>query len=114
MNNELQAISDAWDKSVGEGRDENEARRLADRYVEAHPEQFAVLATLTQEQCVQAIDVLRDQPNNNLAPVVCATILGADATPSDWFRIQVWLWHRYEPQNIGGEVEAKLRIPTSG
>lgn len=104
MSTELEAIRNAWDKDVGKGREEDGTRSLADKYVAKHPDQFTALQDLSQEQCVQAIDVLRDQPDNAFAPVL-KTALGVD----DWFVVQVWLWHRFEPQVIGGIAEPKVR-----
>lgn len=94
MNSKLQEIRDAWDKTSGDGRDENRTRELADAYVAAHPEEFTELAELTQEQCVQSLEVFRN----------------AHLTESEW-RVQTWLWHHFEPQNIGGVATAVVRIP---
>ena len=91
---DLDAIRDAWDKETGDGRDEESARALADEYVAEHPEEFAELENLTLEQCVQAIDAFR----------------AAGLDKSVW-RIETWLLHRYEPQNIGGTYAPQVRIP---
>lgn len=105
MNNELSAIRDAHVSG-----DHAAARSLSDAYIAAHPEQFETLKTMTLEQCVQAIDVLRDDAKNAFADVVHASVLGADAARDEWFRIDAWLYHHFEPQNIGGQAEAKVRV----
>ena len=105
----LQAIRDAWDKEKG-GRDEDEPRRLSDEYVSAHPELFEKLQGMTQKQCVQAIDVLRDQPDNQFGSLLRSTVFGDADVEEPWFLVQVWLWHEFEPQNIGGTYEGELRV----
>jgi hypothetical protein len=90
---ELDAIRDAWDKSTGDGRDEDAARNLADQYVAANPGEFAELAKLSLEECVQAVEVFR---NANMAD-------------SQW-RVETWLLHKFEPQNIGGAAAPTVRI----
>ena len=92
MNSELEAIKDAWDKNTGDGRDES-ARELADAYVAAHPDQFTSLEAMSLEQCVQAVDVFRQ----------------AGMADEQW-RVETWLLHRFEPQNIGGAAQAKVRL----
>ena len=94
MNAELEAIRFAWDKNTGDGRDEDGTRSMCDAYVEAHPEQFAELRNMSLEQCVQALSVFR----------------AAGMETSQW-EVETWLLHRYEPQQIGGDVQATVRIP---
>lgn len=91
MNAELQAIRDAMDKTTG--RDEEQARVLADAYVADHPDEFAMLATMTIESCVGLVDFFRDQNDED----------------SQW-RIETWLLHHFESQTIGGPITAKVRI----
>lgn len=93
MNADLQAVKDAWDKDSGGGRDEDKARELADAYVEAHSDEFEPLRDLSLDECVKAVDVFR-----------------AAGMETDQWRIEAWLLHAYEPQNIGGTYEAKLRV----
>jgi hypothetical protein len=93
MDKELQAIRDAWDKNTGKGRDAARARKLADAYVAANPDKFTQLQGMSVQQCVKAAEVFRDS-----------------AMADDQWRVETWLLHRYEPQNIGGTVEAKVRI----
>ena len=94
MNAELEAIRFAWDKNTGDGRDEDGTRAMCDAYVEAHPEQFTELRNMSLEQCVQALSVFR----------------AAGMETSQW-EVETWLLHRYEPQQIGGDVQATVRIP---
>lgn len=96
MNSELEAIRDAWDKTTGDGRDEV-ARELADAYVADHEDQFASLRDMSLEQCVQALDVFR-----------------AAGMEEEQWRVEAWLLHRFEPQNIGGAAEAKVRLTQNG
>lgn len=94
MNADLEAIKDSWDKTTGDGRDEDGTRALCDAYVEAHPEQFNSLREMSLEECVQAVSVFRQ----------------AGMAEEQW-KVEVWLLHRWEPQTIGGEVQATVRIP---
>lgn len=89
----LKAIRDAWDKTTGGGRDEDEARALADAYVAEHPDEFTELATMTLEQCVESVEVFR----------------AAGFADSQW-RVEAWLLHHFEPQNIGGTVAPTVRV----
>lgn len=89
----LEAIRDAWDKTTGDGRDEDGARKLADAYVAAQPDEFTELAGMTLEQCVQAVEVFRN----------------AQMADSQW-RVETWLLHHFAPQNIGGAAAPTVRI----
>lgn len=92
-NKELGAIRDAWSKDSGEGRDEEKARKLADAYVKANPDQFETLEDLSVDQLVKAVDVFREA-----------------GMEDDQWRVEAWLLHRYEPQTIGGAAEPKVRL----
>lgn len=94
MNKELEAIKKAWDKNTGNGREEEKTRELADAYVEAHPEQFESMKDMTLEECVQAVSVFR-----------------AAGMEEEQWKVEVWLLHHFEPQNIGGPIQAKVRLP---
>lgn len=94
---DLQAIRDAWDKESGGGRDEDKARALADKYVAKHPEQFDGLAEKSIHELVKAVDVFRD----------------AGMDDEQW-RIETYLLHRYNPQEIGGPTAATVRITGEG
>jgi hypothetical protein len=90
---DLGAIRDAWDKTTGGGRDEDRARELADQYVAAHPDKFTSLQDMSLEQCVQAVDVFR----------------AANMVDDQW-RVEAWLLHKFEAQNIGGAAAPTVRI----
>lgn len=94
MNSELEAIKDAWDKRTGTGRDEDGTRAMCDAYVAAHPEQFDSLREMSLEQCVNALSVFRQ----------------AGMEEEQW-RVEAWLLHHFEPQHIGGPMQAVVRIP---
>ena len=89
----LDAIRDAWDHDTGKGRDTAKAVALADTYVAEHPDEFTQLAALTLDDCVTALEVFR----------------AAGFTDDEW-RIQTWIFHKFEFQTIGGPVEAKVRL----
>lgn len=94
MNAELEAIKDSWDKNTGDGREEDGTRALCDAYVEAHPDEFNSLRTMTLDACVRAIDVFR-----------------AAGMDEEQWKVEVWLLHHFEPQSIGGPIQAQVRIP---
>jgi hypothetical protein len=94
MNSELEAIRDSWSKETGDGRDEDGTRAACDAYVAAHPERFTNLSTLTLEECVKSLSVFRE----------------AGFEESQW-EVEVWLLHHFEPQQIGGPMEARVRLP---
>jgi hypothetical protein len=89
----LAEVHAAWDKTEGEGRDEDLTRSLADAYVEEHPDEFTELSSLSLEDLVKALDVFR----------------AAGLTESVQ-RIDCWLWHHFEPQNIGGPAAVTVRV----
>lgn len=93
IDDDLAAIRDEMDKTVGDGRDIDTARTLADTYVDAHPELFAFLSGMSIEALVASIDVYR-----------------AEGMEQEQWLVETWLLHRFDPQNIGGPVEAKVRI----
>lgn len=90
---ELQAVRDAWAKEVGDGRDDAKARELADKYVSKHPEHFASLQEMSVQELVKAVDVFRE----------------AGMFDEQW-RVEVWLLHHFNPQDIGGPVAATVRM----
>jgi hypothetical protein len=94
MNSELEAIKDSWDKETGDGRDEDGTRAACDAYVAAHPDQFTSLETMSLDACVQALSVFRQ----------------AGMEEEQW-KVEVWLLHHFEPQQIGGPMEARVRLP---
>jgi hypothetical protein len=85
----LADIEAAWAEGTG---DQEAVRALADAYVTANPAEFTELAGLSIEQLVTAVDVFR-----------------AAGLVESQQRVEVWLWHHFEPQNIGGTHEAIVR-----
>lgn len=90
MNIELQAIKDKWDETP---RDSVGALALSDTYVSNHPEEFDGYADMDLEQLVGALEVFR----------------AAGMDENEW-RCQAYLFHKFEPQNIGGTYQPQLRI----
>jgi hypothetical protein len=97
MNPELQAIKDAWDPAIGDGRDADLARSLADAYVANHPEEFNHVRDLSLPDAVKVLELFRHIGN----------------AEGEW-RVEAWLMHRFEPQNIGGEANFVIRVPKPG
>lgn len=97
MDKALEAIKNAMDKAVGDGRDDPEARRLADMYVEAYPEKFTQMRNLSVHELVQSVEVFR---NANMA--------------DSWWAVEAWLLHHFEPLSVGGAFQPTVRIPTEG
>lgn len=90
---ELDAIFAAWETKP---RDDDAVRAMADAYVEAHSDQFDNLRAFgnDQDRCIKALEVFRDA--------------GFDR---EWRTVQVWLWHTFAQQAVGGEAAAVLRMP---
>lgn len=94
MNKELSAIRDAMDKTTGGGRDREGAVALADKYVAAHPDEFAEFADMSLEDCVKAVEVFR----------------AAGMAESEQ-RVETWLLYKFAPQTIGGPITPVVRNP---
>lgn len=97
MNAALQKIRDAWDKDIDPGREEERTREVADAYVKKHPDEFAELEEKSQAECVESLEAFR----------------AAGLEDGEW-RVQAWLFHRYQPQNIGGDYIGEVRIIPNG
>lgn len=91
---ELLAIRAAWDKSSGAGRDEDEARRLAREYVEAHPDKFGDVEEMTVEELCAAVDAFR--------------AAGFDTQVA---LLEAWLLAKVAPQRIGGALNMPTDVP---
>jgi hypothetical protein len=89
LNSELDAI-----KTSVDALDFDTARAQADIYVTANPDSFTDLHDKDIPALVQAVDALR----------------AAGLDEQQW-RVEAWLLHRFEPQNIGGTSQPRLRIP---
>jgi predicted ATPase len=89
----LEDLRDAWSPDNKEARNEVVARAKADAYVDAFPEQFTGWEEMSVAELVQAVDLFRQSGMEN-----------------DRWKVEAWLLHRYEPQNIGGIAEPQVRI----
>lgn len=87
MNKGLEAVKKAVDEL-----DFDKARKLADAYVKAHPDEFADYAEMTIESVVQAVDVFR-----------------AAGMLDNQYRAEAWHLHAWEPQAVGGSVVPQKR-----
>lgn len=96
MNDDLQAIKDAWDKTTGDGRDEEGTRAMADAYVAGHADEYAGFDNIPLDVLVTMESDARNRGD-------------LDET----WKIETWLLHRFEPQNIGGVYQAQVRLPNS-
>ena len=90
MKAELQAIKDVWEATP---RDANLARSMSDDYVTANPSEFTGFEAKSIEQLCGAIDTFREA--------------GMDEEVQ---RMEVWLLHRFESQNIGGTYQPQIRV----
>lgn len=90
LDSELDAI-----KTAVESGSFDDARELSDAYVAAYQNSFADLVDKDIHTLVQAVDVFR----------------AAGLEEQQW-RVEAFLLHRFEPQNIGGTNQARVRIPS--
>lgn len=103
MDKDLQAIKDAWESRPAAGQRSSTERGVrdkdksvyakADKYVAAHPEDFKGFDALPMEVIVRSLELARDT--------------GDEA--SEW-KFQTWLFHQFEPQDIGGVHTATVRV----
>lgn len=105
MNSELQAIKEAWEQrpaageassgpdGVARSERDNKVVTLADKYVADHPEEFDGFKERSLESIVEALELCR--------------LAGME---DDEWRLQVWIFHRFEFQNIGGPAQAQVRF----
>lgn len=76
-----------------EGQKRKEAVSLSDAYVDAHPDEFTIYRDMEEDDLVHTLEVLRD-----------------GGLTEAWWRVQVWLFHRFEPRHIGGPLKGVVRI----
>lgn len=82
----LDAIFDAWDKDTGDGRaPHDDIRSMSTKYVKENPDEYQGWQALSEELLVGQIDAYREKGDEDGVR-----------------RVQVWLWHQFPPQNIGG------------
>lgn len=93
----LDAVKAAWEGTETSPRDKDLAVALSDEFVRDHPDLFNGLRDKTLEECVETLEVFRN----------------AGITEEEW-KAQVWLFHRFEFQQIGGGATVKVREPNNG
>lgn len=95
MHEKLQAIKDAWNKEIGEGRDVETANQLSREFIAENPERFVDISTMPLEGekgIVHALEVFRE----------------AGFEEKEW-EIQAWLFGEVPPQNIGGNLGQQVK-----
>ena len=93
MIEELEAIKAAWSKDESGGRDEALARELADEFVGENPGLFSSISQKSLEELCDDVEAFR---NANMEEEV--------------WKIETWLLHRFESQNIGGTYQPQVRV----
>jgi hypothetical protein len=106
MQEALEDIKAAWESRPAAGLassdpDEGEHRsladaeivKMADEYVADNENLYRDYEEKTLPECVQALEVFRN----------------ARMLEQEW-QAQVWIFHKFEFQNIGGEARAQIRI----
>lgn len=97
MREELEQLKTAWSKDEVGGRDEELVRELADDFVNLNPGLYTEISTKSLEQLCNDIEIFRQ----------------AGMEEEVW-KIEAWLLHRFEPQNIGGLYQPQVRIAGEG
>lgn len=105
----LEEIFDAWENRPAAGpassdpdgktlaEEDKNVYQMADEYVDAHSDDFVGWDNLPLKVLVKMVDEFRDSGDDeNLR------------------KVQVWLWHKFDPQEIGGEYHATIRTPANG
>lgn len=114
--NKLGALFDAWDKNTGDGRDAARARQICHDYIKANPQDFAefdaLVGTLSgdelRDHMVGLVDNARDlEEKFREGGMEKEATIAADHK----LLLDVWIMSRIDPQQIGGTVEATVRIP---
>lgn len=111
----LQALFDAWDKDTGGGRDGARARQICHDYVAANPDKFADLQALEAGKTPDEIrDALVSIVDDRREAARIFREHGMDeqarTADDDKLRVDVWIMHRIDPQNIGGEFASTVRL----
>lgn len=95
MNEQLEEIKEA----VASGEIDT-ARTLSDQYVSANPDAFSGWEAKEvdgEQGLVAAVDTYR-----------------ATGMEDDQWKVEAWLLHRFNPQNIGGAAIVTIRVPDNG
>jgi hypothetical protein len=103
MAEDLKALREAWEKRDARGtrsssgkaslEDDDKVYKLADKYVTANKADYAGFENLPLEALVRTLESCREQGDED----------------GEW-KIQAWLFHHFEPQNIGGTYQPELRL----
>ncbi len=103
MDASLKAIKDGWEKRDARGTrsstgkadlaDDDKVRSLADKHVKANAKDYAGWENLSLETLVKTVDEAREVGDEEKL-----------------WKVEAYLLHKFEPQNIGGTYEPKLRI----
>lgn len=118
MNPQLEAFKDARDKRTGEGRDELESRKMADVYVQQHPEKFENLKELSTfvptEQFPTCPSCRIDSGEHVCTIVKTLEVFRSAGFEDQYWECEIWLLHHFEPQQIGGPMRVQIRRPGGG
>jgi hypothetical protein len=103
MDASLKAIKDGWEKRDARGQrsstgkadlaEDDKVRGLADKHVKANASEYAGWENLSLEALVKTVDEAR-----------------AAGDEEKLWKVEAYLLHKFEPQNIGGTYEPKLRV----
>lgn len=105
MREDLEAIKAAWenrpaaglasssDEGEGLSKSDHDVVKMADAFVAANPDLFNDLRDMDLPKCVEALEKLRDAGMSEL----------------EWI-VQVWIFHKFEFQTIGGAAAATVRV----
>lgn len=94
----LDAIFEAW--TAGGDTRLADAQAASDTYITANPDLFTGYASSEQDDLVEQLETFRN-----------AVKAEGDWADDTWRRVQVWLWHKFDPKNIGGVADAIIRTP---
>lgn len=104
MDKGLEAIRDAWQGRPASGsassdpngdelaKEDESVYKLADKYVDANPDAYAGFEHLDRDVLVPLLESYREKGDEE----------------GEW-RVQAWIFHQFDPQQIGGTAEVKLR-----
>lgn len=90
--NEWQIVMD-FGVNGDEGRLHREVVDMCDDYVEAHSGEFGLFRDKEEDDVVKMLEAFRQL-----------------ALDEDAWRAQAWLFHKYEPKNVGGPMKSVVRI----
>lgn len=123
--NKLEELFDLWDKDTGDGRDAAGARAVCTDHVSANPTDFAELeahhdelvaagADLTDDIIPEFVKLIDQRRQAALIFREHGMEDEARACDDDKLRIDTWIMHKFDPQEIGGTYTASVRLPNNG